>query len=504
MISPVYHEEIPITDENIFIEIKDGESVLTYISINLFLKRMMEKDYELLNYEVLDFFLFQHHAFIEHWVLVSKVISIYQYAKQQKRKRIYLGILEGLVDFICKWMIYCFNDHIRSDKQIFKDFKKLFRDVYSDTNYREKPRLVKYLELFDEKRKNPNFDIIIEKEFNRQPKLNIYNIPMLPDNPLPYFDILEWSEVEVARQLTLIGHELFCKIEKKELVSCAWTKKNKREVAPNVIRLIDRFNVLYLWVIEEILSYDKKSIRCKVIEKFILLAVRLLEFRNYNDLVMLVYALNSGIIRLLEKTVNFINEKFKTQLKRLIELCSYEDNYANLRNHQEGRLDDGYFVVITRETVHYNKKANSSNTSSFILKKLSANSFNPFSKKDLSKINKTSSCSCVKDDFIGQVPYLGILLRDLAFVEEEFTYVRDNNLINIKKIEQKGNLISSFLSTQKSHYQFKSIHELNFLKAPCPLSQDDLYARVKLLGNCYLPRTEIFDAPAEKHWEDSF
>lgn len=84
LISPVYNDEIPILDENIFVEIIDGEKILTFISINLFLKRMMDKNYEYLNYEVLEYFLFQHHAFLEHWVLISKIISIFQQAKQQK------------------------------------------------------------------------------------------------------------------------------------------------------------------------------------------------------------------------------------------------------------------------------------------------------------------------------------------------------------------------------------------------------------------------------------
>ena len=76
--------------------------------------------------------------------------------------------------------------------------------------------------------------------------------------------------------------------------------------------LIDRSNTLFLWIIEEILSYDKKSSRIKIVEKMIIIAMYLKKMQNYEDLVNIVAALNSHIIRNLEKTLDRLNQNFRT------------------------------------------------------------------------------------------------------------------------------------------------------------------------------------------------
>ena len=42
-------------------------------------------------------------------------------------------------------------------------------------------------------------------------------------------------------QLTLLDLPVFCAIQPEELISCKWNKKNKREIAPNIVAFISRF-----------------------------------------------------------------------------------------------------------------------------------------------------------------------------------------------------------------------------------------------------------------------
>ena len=42
-------------------------------------------------------------------------------------------------------------------------------------------------------------------------------------------------------QLTLLDLPVFCAIQPEELSSCKWNKKNKREIAPNIVAFISRF-----------------------------------------------------------------------------------------------------------------------------------------------------------------------------------------------------------------------------------------------------------------------
>jgi RasGEF domain len=47
---------------------------------------------------------------------------------------------------------------------------------------------------------------------------------------------------DLAKQLTLVEHELFCAIRPEELLGQAWTKKNKERDSPNILRVIGHFN----------------------------------------------------------------------------------------------------------------------------------------------------------------------------------------------------------------------------------------------------------------------
>lgn len=68
--------------------------------------------------------------------------------------------------------------------------------------------------------------------------------PILPSNNCSYFNLFDWSEVEVARQLTLVTHFLYRKITYEELLNSQWTKYEKSIRAPNITKLIERFNKL--------------------------------------------------------------------------------------------------------------------------------------------------------------------------------------------------------------------------------------------------------------------
>lgn len=46
----------------------------------------------------------------------------------------------------------------------------------------------------------------------------------------------------LASQITLLDFPVFCSIQPDELRSCAWTKKNKSIIAPNVVYFTKRFN----------------------------------------------------------------------------------------------------------------------------------------------------------------------------------------------------------------------------------------------------------------------
>lgn len=51
---------------------------------------------------------------------------------------------------------------------------------------------------------------------------------------------LDFRHEELAGQLTLIDFDVFKQIRPDELTSCAWNKRSKHEVSPNVVKFTQR------------------------------------------------------------------------------------------------------------------------------------------------------------------------------------------------------------------------------------------------------------------------
>lgn len=256
----------------------------------------------------------------------------------------------------------------------------------------------------------------------KSPNICIKSEPKISITTAGIFEILEWSEIELAKQLTIISQQLFFKIEYKELLSAKWTKKDKYTASPKVMAIIDRFNKLSLWIIEEIISYDKKSSRAAVIEKFIRTANECRKLSNFNDCVNIISALNSYIIKNMKNTMKVINKDALILLEELNSFCSCARDYANLRNATKN----------------------------------------------------ISGKPCI--------PYLGLLLKELAFLEEGQKYINENYLINIDKIKIVYKSIELFMDYRGHTYQFRPIEQLSILSDPHPKTEDELEELANKIG----------------------
>lgn len=147
------------------------------------------------------------------------------------------------------------------------------------------------------------------------------------------FDVLKVLPEEFAQQLTILDLAVFKAINPDELSGVGWTKKQKVELAPNIVAFTKRFNHVSFWVVREILNANKKKTRAAVLTHFIKIAKKLFELNNLHSLKAVISGLQSAPVYRLNNTWALIQRKDKAQFDRFAELLSEEDNRKQLRDY---------------------------------------------------------------------------------------------------------------------------------------------------------------------------
>ncbi|KAI8901142.1 ras guanine nucleotide exchange factor domain-containing protein [Globomyces pollinis-pini] len=144
--------------------------------------------------------------------------------------------------------------------------------------------------------------------------------------------LAELDPLEVARQLTLIEHELFTSIKPRELVGLAWMKDDKEILAPNIIRMVRWSNHIIQWLVTEIVTLkDNPKLRIAMVEKIITIAKHCFTLNNFNGIKEILAALQTSSVYRLKKTKEAIQPKYQKTLDELNTLTATEMNYKNLR-----------------------------------------------------------------------------------------------------------------------------------------------------------------------------
>lgn len=146
-------------------------------------------------------------------------------------------------------------------------------------------------------------------------------------------DPLSFTPEELASQLTLLDIPIFRAIEPEELMSCSWNKKNKLEVAPNVVAFIRKFNHVSFWTVQEVLRSESVKLRAETMSHFIKVAKKLHELNNLHAEFAILSALQTTPLFRLNKTWANLPRKERQTFDKLIDLFSERDNFARLREH---------------------------------------------------------------------------------------------------------------------------------------------------------------------------
>ena len=290
------------------------------------------------------------------------------------------------------------NNIMSSNEELLLNIKNMFR-LFNLKNFKESEILIiKHCERFYEKfpfyRKKDKkiIEIINDKKNNKNAMQKSFTlntkdikIDIAQNMPKKYFCVEDWGVKTLGEKLIKISKNLLNKIEYKELYGALFTKNAKEINCPNVMENIKKFNSLIMFIIEDILSYDFPKDRARMIDKWVLVAQYCKSRKDQSNCFAIKSALSHYIITGLNLTLKEIKSKTKLILSELDDYCSLEGNYKNFREEIKNIKKNEFFV-----------------------------------------------------------PYLGILLRDFTFFEENGKYLVQGNLINFDKIEKVQNSLDNF------------------------------------------------------------
>jgi len=158
--------------------------------------------------------------------------------------------------------------------------------------------------------------------------------PLIALNRKPFATIEEFLEcppLEVARQIALIEHAIFKQITPKECFKCAWSKQDKEKNSPSIVALSSRFNTLSGWVATHIVQQENTKKRANVLKFWIQVAEHSRELNNFNAMNCIVAGLNLAAIHRLNKTWAEIPKRHKQMFDQMCNLTSTAGSYKNMR-----------------------------------------------------------------------------------------------------------------------------------------------------------------------------
>ncbi|XP_054916693.1 ras-specific guanine nucleotide-releasing factor 2 isoform X6 [Poeciliopsis prolifica] len=224
------------------------------------------------------------------------------------------------------------------------------------------------------------------------------------------------SAMEMAEQITLLDHIVFRSIPYEEFLGQGWMKVDKTERTPYIMKTSQHFNDMSNLVASQIMAHSDVGARASSIEKWLAVADICRCLNNYNGVLEITSALNRSAIYRLKKTWAKVCKQTKALMDRLQKIVSSEGRFKNLR-----------------ETL------------------------------------KNCNPPCV--------PYLGMYLTDLAFIEEGTPNFTQEGLVNFSKMRMISHIIREIRQFQQAPYRIEHQSKVTqfLLDKTVVMDEDTLY-----------------------------
>lgn len=206
------------------------------------------------------------------------------------------------------------------------------------------------------------------KEFKQfpSPKLEFTFFEPSPVN----INELSFAVSEMASHMHWIEFSLFQNISiYPEFFESNWSKPNKKTVAPNLTALIERFNQTSYWISTQIATSKTIKQMISNLKFFISVAHECRLRKNYNGVMEVIGGLNSSIVQSFRTTWQQLPSKYLERYKELDDLMNCKHNYANYRKELSVSSNHKHvlpYVGIFLRDLTFVEEGNESNFGDFI------------------------------------------------------------------------------------------------------------------------------------------
>lgn len=336
--------------------------------------------------------LLMHRWYLSSTELAEKLLCMYQNASGESGDEFRLKIC-----YFIRYWILKFPAEFNLDLGLIRMTEE-FREVASQLGYEKHVSLIDISSI-------PSYDwmrrVTQRKKVSKKGKACLL------------FDHLE--PIELAEHLTFLEHKSFRRISFTDYQS--YVIHGCLENNPTLERSIALFNGISKWVQLMVLSKPTPQQRAEVITKFINVAKKLLQLKNFNTLMAVVGGLSHSSISRLKETHSHLSSEVTKNWNEMTELVSSNGNYCSYRK---------------------------------------------------------AFADC--DGF--KIPILGVHLKDLIAVHVIFPDWMEENKVNIVKMHQLSVTLSELVSLQSaSHHLEPNMDLINLLTLSLDLyhTEDDIY-----------------------------
>eukprot|EP00095_Tigriopus_kingsejongensis_P007206 maker-scaffold192_size271026-snap-gene-1.25 protein:Tk07206 transcript:maker-scaffold192_size271026-snap-gene-1.25-mRNA-1 annotation:"ras-specific guanine nucleotide-releasing factor 1-like" len=234
------------------------------------------------------------------------------------------------------------------------------------------------------------------------------------------------SALEIAEQMAHLDQKILFTIQSSEFLGQAWTKPDKDVRSPHIVIMTKRFNEMSRLVVSDIVTQPDVGIRVQVIEKWTAVADICRCLHNFNGVLQICAAFTNSAVFRLKNTWNRVSKSSKQTIEKLQALVSSDGRFRNLRD----------------------------------------------------ALHRTDP-PCI--------PYLGMYLSDLTFIEEGTPNFTDNHLLNFAKMRMIAHVIREIRQFQQTPYKIEQVPKVtNYILDPERQLDDEMLYQQSLIVE---PRT---------------